>query len=244
MTNGPLAVRPGRAMRLAGIVGVTALVLATMASPANTAIASPVPSPVPSLANGAVPAYQWPEFHNTSNLDGVSADPIITSTNAPTLGVKWMTPIGSSFASPVVAYDAALGETLAYVGTSAGYFDAVNAATGQIVWSSPLGTSATSSPLVDGNNVWIAPTGNGRAYKLNASTGAIECSANTSLAILSTPVLATPPGGAPTVYFASLGNGSVNGHVWGFSEADCSQTWSFNNFNTSGQDSGVWDELS
>lgn len=144
----------------------------------------------------------------------------------------------------MAAYSSALGETLVYVGTSAGYFDAVNAANGQIVWSNPLGTSATSSPLVEGGNVWIAPTGNGRAYKLNAATGAIECSASVSMTILSTPVIATPPGGVTTVYFASLGGGPTNGHVWAFSEADCSQEWSFNSFNTSGQDSGVWDPLS
>ena len=204
----------------------------------------------PSTALGATsttattPAYQWPEFHNAPDLQGVSADPTITSSNAHSLGVRWMSPIGGSLASPVAAYSAALGETLAYVGTSAGYFDAVNAANGQIVWSSPLGTSATSSPLVEGGNVWIAPTGNGRAYKLNAATGAIECSASVSMTILSTPVLATPPGGVTTVYFASLGGGPTNGHVWAFSEADCSQEWSFNSFNVSGQDSGVWDPLS
>src|SRR5271163_4288410 len=132
MTDGQRSVRRERAIRVAGLAGLAALVLATLASPANRAIASPVP--VPSLASGAVPTYQWPEFHNTSNLNGVTADPTITSTNAPTLGVKWMSPIGGSLASPVVAYNTALGETLAYVGTSAGYFDAVNAATGQIVW--------------------------------------------------------------------------------------------------------------
>jgi outer membrane protein assembly factor BamB len=204
----------------------------------------------PSSALGATsttpgpPAYQWPEFHNTPDLQGVSADPTITSSNAHTLGVRWMSPIGGSLASPVAAYSAVVGETLVYIGTSAGYFDAVNAANGQIVWSEPLGTSATSSPLVEGGNVWIAPTGNGRAYKLDAATGAIECSASVSMSILATPVLATPPGGVATVYFASLGGGPTNGHVWAFSEADCSQEWSFNSFNTSGQDSGVWDALS
>jgi outer membrane protein assembly factor BamB len=155
-----------------------------------------------------------------------------------------MSPIGPSLASPVVAYNSALGITVAYIGTTAGYLDAVNVATGQIAWSEPLGTSATSSPLVDGGNLWIAPTATGRAYKLNAATGSIECSAAVSLTILSTPVLATPPGGSPTVYFASLGNGPTNGHVWAFSEQDCTQVWSFNKFHTSGQDSGVWGELS
>ncbi len=198
---------------------------------------------VPTLVNGTPPTYSWPEFHYGPDLLGTSADPTITSSNAHQLGVKWMSPIGGSLASPMVAYNAALSETLAYVGTSAGYFDAVDAANGQIVWSEPLGTSATSSPLIEGGNVWIAPTGNGRAYKLDAATGAIECSANVSHTILSTPVIATPPGGSPTVYFASLGAGPTNGNVWAFSEADCSQEWSWDSFNTSGQDSGVWDEL-
>jgi outer membrane protein assembly factor BamB len=219
------------------------LVVAFVAASCGLVVPSTVGAALAS-AQSNPPTYQWPEFHDTSNLDGVSADPTISTSNAAQLGVRWMSPIGGSLASPMVAYNAALGETLAYIGTSAGYFDAINVANGQIVWSEPLGTSATSSPLVDGPNVWIAPTGNGRAYKIDAATGAIECSASVSHAILSTPVIATPPGGTPTVYFASLGGGPVNGHVWAFSEADCSQVWAFSNFNTSGQDSGVWDELS
>lgn len=229
----------GSKPRVGAVAGAAAVLLATVG------VAGLAPAAAPAGATGGgPPTYQWPEFHNTADLQGTSADPTITSSNAHRLGVHWMSPIGPSLASPMVAYNATLGETLAYVGTKAGYFDAVNVATGQIVWSLPLGTSATSSPLVEGGNVWIAPTANGRAYKLDAATGAVECSANVSLSILATPVIATPPGGSPTVYFASLGGGSTNGHVWAFSEADCSQQWAFSNFHVSGQDSGVWDELS
>jgi outer membrane protein assembly factor BamB len=236
--NGGQGKRGARAILIAGIAAMVVAPLATTAVRSTTASAT-----VLALANDTPPTYTWPEFHNSPDLQGMSADPTITSSNAPQLGVKWMSPIGGSLASPMVAYNAALGETLAYLGTTAGYFDAVNAANGQIVWSEPLGTSATSSPLIEGGNVWIAPTGNGRAYKLNAATGAVECSANVSQTILATPVIATPPGGSPSVYFASLGAGLLNGHVWAFSEADCSQQWSWDSFNTSGQDSGVWDEL-
>ena len=234
-------VREARGTRVLLIVSIAMMVVVTALM---TAVRSPTASAADlALTNGTPPTFAWPQFHDTSDLEGVSADPTITSSNAHQLGVRWMSPIGGSLASPMVAYNAALGETLAYVGTSAGYFDAVDAANGQIVWSEPLGTSATSSPLIEGGNVWIAPTGNGRAYKLDAATGAIECSANVSHTILSTPVIATPPGGSPTVYFASLGAGAIDGHVWAFSEADCSQDWSWDSFNTSGQDSGVWDEL-
>jgi outer membrane protein assembly factor BamB len=64
-----------------------------------------------------------------------------------------------------------------------------------------------------------------------------------SLAIQSTPVMATPPGGVKTVYYASDPTPTANGHVWAFSVADCSQEWAFNQFNTGPVDGGVWDPL-
>src|SRR5450755_4062282 len=100
------------------------------------------------------PAFTWPEFHNTPDLQGVSADPGISTANASTLGVKWMTPVGSGFTSPVIAHNDTLGRNLAYVGSLTGYFTAVDADTGQIVWSDNLGIPVYSSPLVAGSSVW------------------------------------------------------------------------------------------
>jgi outer membrane protein assembly factor BamB len=198
----------------------------------------------PVSAAATPPTYAWPVFHNGATLPGVSTDPGISQANASKLGVRWMAPLGASLGSPMVAWNATLQETLAYVGTSAGYFNAVNAATGQIVWSDYLGSSVISSPLVEGNYVWIAPTGGGRVYKLDSATGATSCTGTAGGSILSTPVIATPPGGQTTLYFASQGSGATDGLVYAFAEGTCAQLFTFNGYTLKGQDTGVWDPLS
>ena len=144
----------------------------------------------------------------------------------------------------MVTWNAVLGQTLAYEGGSAGYFNAMNAQTGAIVWSDPFGAAITSSPLVEGSSVWIAPADTDRVYKLDAATGAIECSAAVDGSVLATPVVATPPGDTTTVYYAALGSGSVDGAVYAFDESDCSRDFTWDGYTIKGQDTGVWDQLS
>src|ERR1700683_4573543 len=60
-------------------------------------------------AGASVPTYTWPEFHGSPALTGVSADPAISTANASTLGVSWMSPIGAAEDSSAVAYDSTLG---------------------------------------------------------------------------------------------------------------------------------------
>ena len=215
------------------------LILALLASTIGLAL-----GPAATSAGAASATYTWPEFHNSPSLNGVSSDPAISAKNAATLGVKWMSPLGPSLDSAMVAYDQSLGLTLAYEGGKAGYFDAVNVANGQILWSDYLGAAITSSPLVENGNVWIAPVSTGRVYKLDAATGATECSGTIKNSILSTPVVATPPGGVETVYFGSLGAGGSNGPVTAYAESDCAQLWQWSSYVISGQDSGTWAPLS
>jgi outer membrane protein assembly factor BamB len=212
-----------------------------------TAIVVGAPQAVAGAAHSTAdtpPTYVWPEFHGNAALNGVSADPTISASNASTLGVRWMAPVGASLDSPAVDWNAPDQQTLAYEGGKAGYFNAVDVETGQIVWSDYLGSSITSSPLIENGNVWIAPVGVGRLYKLNGATGAIECSGTVTDSVLSSPVYADPPGGVPTVYLASLGGGATNGPVAAYNESDCSQSWKWSNYVISGQDSGVWSPLS
>ena len=210
------------------------------------ATAASAAQPARSSAPGVVvPTYTWPELHNNRQLTGVSRDPAVSTDRArPTLGVKWMAPVGPSQGSPIAVWNPTLKSTIAYQGGNSGYFDAVNVTNGQLLWSDQLGAAITSSPLIADGSVWIAPSGTGHMYKLDASTGAISCEGTVADSVLSTPVLATPPGGVPTVYFASLGNGTVNGPVEAYSASDCSPLWSWSNYVISGQNSGVWDPLS
>ena len=194
------------------------------------------------------PKIQWPEAHQNPHLTGVAADPSINTTNGSTLGVRWMTYTGSEIlASPVVAWNATLSETLVYVGNDAGYMTAYNQATGIPVWSMNLGSSIRSTSLVSGPYLWVAPTTGGRAFKLNAATGATLCSAPIQNAVGETvdasPVMATPPGGSPTVYFAENDTGSYNGPVTAVNAADCSVDFSSTPEPKPGA-GGVWDYLS
>jgi len=223
--------RRGRAIA-AVAVAITAVLGATgVVESARSGATTPTP-------------YTWPEFHNTPDLQGVSADPGISSANASTLGVRWMTPVGSGFTSPAIAHNDALGRNLVYVGNLAGYFTAVDADTGQIVWSDNLGLPFYSSPLVEGSNVWIASK-SGSMYKLNAATGATECTAPIKGGIQGTPVIATPPGGTTTVYLPSVGNGATgHGSVYAFAESTClpQSSFKFKSYPV-GVAAGAWDPM-
>lgn len=226
---------------LAALLTLALTVLGLMAWPAS---ASPAARP----AVGAIaPAHQWPEAHQNSSLTGVSSDPAINTANAGSLGVKWMVYTGGEvLASPVAAWNSALQKTLVYVGNVDGYFVAYDQATGTPVWSVDLGSSIRSTALVEGSNVWIAPGDGGRAYKLNAATGATECSANienTAETADASPVLATAPGGVPTVYFAENDTGNFNGPVTGIAESNCAVNFSVTPEPGPGV-GGIWDFLS
>jgi outer membrane protein assembly factor BamB len=176
-------------------VGAACCLMAVVA----TLVVSPTQMAAAAGGTAKAPAHVWPEFHGGPQLSGTNGDGSISTGNAATLGVRWMSPIGSSLDSPAAVWDAGLGLALTYEGGAAGYFNAVNVATGQIVWSDYLGAAVTSSPLTENGNVWIAPAGTGRIYKLNESTGATECSGTVADSVLSSPVFASPPGGVPTV---------------------------------------------
>lgn len=65
---------------------------------------------------------------------------------------------------------------LVYVGTESGGFMALDASTGDIVWSVDFGTSILSTPPVQGGSVWVSRANSPVLYKLNAAAGAIQCS--------------------------------------------------------------------
>lgn len=218
--------------RVAITLMATLTAVAGLAGSASTGAATPA-------------SFDWPVFHNSTDLAGTSADPGISTANAATLGVRWMVPVGTSVSSPVIANNAALGRTLAYVGTLSGYFTAVDADTGQIVWSDNLGVSVYSSPLVEGNNVWVA-TKSGFMYKLNAATGATVCTAAVKGGIQGTPVIGTPPGGTTTIYLPAVGNGPTgHGLMYAFAEGTClsQNLFKFKGYPV-GVASGAWDPLS
>src|SRR5579863_2389679 len=111
----------------AALVGLAASALPAAASPAGAGSRH--------ARHHDSAAFDWPELHQGTLLDGYAANSTISATNAGGLGVAWATDLyGAALDSPVVAYDATLGESLAYVGTEQGYFLAIDIDDGHIVW--------------------------------------------------------------------------------------------------------------
>ncbi len=186
--------------------------------------------------------FDWPEFHSGPSLNGWASNSPLSADNASGLGVTWSSDLyGAALDSPVVAYDAALQETLAYVGTETGYFYAVNVANGRTVWSDWLGAPVRSTAAVSGNTVYVGTAITPRIYALNATTGSTVCSLLSVNSIEASPVVATPPGGITSVYIGVEDGGSTAGPVVAMNASTCAVEWQFTSYL---QESGPWDPLS
>ena len=191
---------------------------------------------------GAIPTYQWPEAHGNPRLTGLSGDPSVSTANASQLGVHWMANMGSqSLSSPVVAYNQALGQTVVYAGTEGGWLTAYSETSGQTIWSVNIGTAIRSTPVVAGSSIWVVGTYSPKLIKLDAATGAQQCSTTPLYALgEASPVVATPPGGPQTIFMGSV-DLALNGPVYAFRTADCSTVWQNAPYRAGG---GVWDFIS
>ncbi|MCI4365112.1 MAG: PQQ-binding-like beta-propeller repeat protein [Thermoplasmata archaeon] len=187
-------------------------------------------------------ADDWPELHQTPLLGGYASNSPLSSTNASGLGVAWATDLYSSaLDSPAIAYDSYLGATLAYIGTESGNVLAINLASGQIVWGVWLGSPIRSSPLVTNGSVFIGTDTNPALFKLNATTGATQCSVISPTPFEATPTVATPKNGVATVYIGANGEGSHSGPFLAVNEANCTIEWAFTGYNHT---AGSWDSAS
>ncbi len=187
-------------------------------------------------------AFDWPEFHRSTTLGGYARNSSLSTANASKLGVAWAADLyGPALDSPVVAYDAALNKRLAYIGTERGDMIAVNVANGSIVWSTWLGSPIRTTPVVSGGSVYAGTANSARVYKLNASTGTVECSAGSPQPIEGTPVIATPPGGVRTLYVGTNDSLSAPGPLLAIAAGNCQRRWSFTGYQ---QRSGSWDAVS
>jgi len=174
----------------------------------------------------AQPVTQWSQFLGNPAHTSYAADPAIGATNAIRLGVKWMANLFSAdLGSPVVAYNGVLQKEVVYVGDERGDLYALDAGTGQVIWSVNVGYGAAlrDSPAVapDGS-VWIGTTFDATLYKIDGATGAVLCALKSpdNHAIFGSPMIVAPPGGGTSVYWDSVDNGTV-GPVVGSNETSC-----------------------
>lgn len=222
--------------------GLAAVVMAIALLAGTGSLAAPAGAGTKARPASGSPAFDWPELHLNPQLGGYAANGTVSAANAAGLGVHWATDLHAAVLdSPAVAYDSSTGQTLGYVGTDAGNFFAIDMATGNIVWSTRLSGAVQASPLVSDGAVWVGTRTSPTIYKLDATTGAIDCSHAVSGGMLfSSPVAATPPGGRASVYFADLISGNADGKVLSISAATCAVQWNFHSYQLA---SSSWDPL-
>jgi len=189
----------------------------------------------------AAAAEDWPEFLRTSGHDTVSPSRAIGASNAATLGINWMAPLRyADFGSPVAAYNATLKKTVVYAGDENGDVFAFDESNGAMLWSASLGyaTALRATPMVapDGS-LWVATSYSPTLWKLDGATGTIECSMRSTLALYASPQFATPPGGVPMAYAASIDSNAIEGPEYGIRQSDCAVLWAFTKYR---QHSGSW----
>ena len=188
-------------------------------------------------------SYAWSKFAHYADNSGTSSDPGVSVVDAPSLGVRWMAPLGATaLSSPVAAWNRRLGRMLVYIGTESGDFMALDAGTGDTVWSVDLGKRILSTPLVEGGSVWVARANSPVLYKLNAATGAVRCSRRLAGSPDGSLTDATLARGAHVIYASALDNGTTSGPVYAVKGSDCAVDWRFSAFNAPA--TGSWDPLS
>jgi outer membrane protein assembly factor BamB len=134
---------------------------------------------------------------------------------------------------------------LAYVGNTSGDLEAMNTADGSIQWSDYFGVPIYATPTVYKNDLWEGTFVNGHIYKINASTGAIECNITLHTgSLLASPTIATPPGGQPTVFVAVQDNAAIAAPVLSINEATCATNWSVTPYPKSFWPTGSWNPTS
>ncbi|MGP8073371.1 MAG: PQQ-binding-like beta-propeller repeat protein [Thermoplasmata archaeon] len=187
-------------------------------------------------------SYDWLELHQTPSLNGYASNSPLSSLTASQFGVGWATNLyGSTLDSPVVAFNPTLAVTLGYIGTETGNVLAINLANGHIVWGTWLGSPIRATPLVNNGSVYVATFSTPAVYRINATTGAIDCSFVSAREFEATPTLATPPGGAPTLYIGSLDSGTNPGPFYAINAEDCNLEWEFTGYHVT---AGSWDAAS
>ncbi|HKE76519.1 MAG TPA: PQQ-binding-like beta-propeller repeat protein [Acidimicrobiales bacterium] len=143
----------------------------------------------------AVAAYDVDESHPGCGDDGSLECPL------------WETAIDGAGTDPVLAPG---GDSVVYVGTAAGTVYALDAGTGAVQWSTPVGAAVAAPPALSAGVLYV-PTSDGHLVALAAGDGAEQWRAATDGALLVQPAVA---GGV--VY-----TGSQSGNVEAFAAAGC-----------------------
>jgi outer membrane protein assembly factor BamB len=158
----------------------------------------------------------WPQFHYSASRQGLNPfENVLSTDTVPGIGLDWTYTTGDDVSSsPAVA------NGLVYVGVDNGLY-AVNASTGELLWSYPTGGGiAFFSPAVANGVVYVGSYGDDKVYALKASTGELLWSYVTGT-VESSPAVANG-----VVYVGSYSDrlyaldASTGGLLWSYTTGD------------------------
>ncbi|MGA8150834.1 MAG: PQQ-binding-like beta-propeller repeat protein [Terriglobales bacterium] len=189
-------------------------------------------------------AEDWPKYmHDLANT-GHSGETSISSTNVASLKTKWTYATGGEIsASPAVA--TVNGTSTVFIGSWNGVFSAINAATGQLIWSFTVDFLTNrcnagqnwcrigSSPAVDTvNNLVFFGSYNAYLYALNATTGKLVWKQSVGSSYDGYEVWSSPAifNGAVYIGVSSHGDNpcTPGGQVNAYNELTGAPVWAFN----------------
>jgi outer membrane protein assembly factor BamB len=219
---------------------------ARVAGPHSFPAAGGAPSNWPAGSAAGYPlarsaANDWPELHKDSRLGGHASLSSLTAANATRLGVDWATDLyGAALDSPVVAYDPSRGKTLAYIGTESGNVLAIDVGSGRTVWGAWLGSPILSTPAVYNGSLYVATARTPAMYRLNSTTGVVECSVVSPESVAGSPTVFDTGKRNATVFFGAEDTNTLSGPLMAMDANSCRILWKFTSY---ANRAGTWDPL-
>ena len=148
------------------------------------------------LAWGQQPAStcsnKWAQFHKYNMGRHNPCEKVLNVKNVKNLTLKWSTAPAGGFSSPAVANGVVYSATYA-----------LDASTGDLLWSyTAAGNYVSSSPAVANGVVYVG-SNDGNVYALNVTTGALLWSYQTGNVVFSSPAVTNG------VVYVGSGDGNV-----------------------------------
>jgi glucose dehydrogenase len=196
------------------------------------------------MAASRASAEDWPKYKHDLSNSGHSGETGISSSNVGSLQTKWTYSTGGEISvSPAVA--TVNGVSTVYIGSWNGVFSAINAVTGQLIWSFTVDfltnrcNSAQkwcrigSSAAVDtANNLVFFGSYNAYLYALNATTGALVWKQSVGSSLAGYEVWSSPAVLNGNVYVGVSSHGddpcTPGGQVNAYNELTGAPVWVFN----------------
>src|SRR4051812_42116195 len=154
--------------------------LALLAPAAGAVTAAGVSARPTTCAPASKPGGDWPAYgHDLSNSRSQPAEKTLTTTVVPTLTKAWAFSASQGGGDGDFTGTPVISGGCMYIASTSGWVFAVNADTGQKVWSTKVdkdGNGVTSSPAVAEGQVFVAVGRTGKPYvaALDQRTGAVK----------------------------------------------------------------------